>query len=382
MRTKQILFFFILAAISAGTITAQKRARTEVKIPDILNYKTLKCDLHIHTVFSDGSVWPDIRPEEAWREGLDAIAITDHIEYLPHKDDINIGFNRSYEIAEPAGQKLDIIVIRGAEITRSMPPGHINAIFISDAAGIEKETWQEAIEEAANQGAFIFWNHPGWKGQQNDGVAKWYDEHTMIFENGWLHGMEVVNEREYYPEVYQWCIDKNLTLLSNSDIHSPLNLDYEINTGDHRPITLVFATERTEAAIKEALLDNRTVVYSGNELIGKAEYLKAIYDESVSYRPVRLELTGIEEKYIQIKNTSEVNYMLKLNSKFENISFPEEVTLWANSVSLLPVEAKRKDVDLNKEFIIKYTVKNLKVAPDAGLPVELKLNVKVTPVVE
>lgn len=33
-------------------------------------------------------------------------------------------------------------------------------------------------------------------------------------------------------------------------------------------------------------------------------------------------------------------------------------------------------------FILKYTVKNLKVAPDAGLPVELKLNVKVTPVIE
>lgn len=33
-------------------------------------------------------------------------------------------------------------------------------------------------------------------------------------------------------------------------------------------------------------------------------------------------------------------------------------------------------------FILKYTVKNLKVAPDAGLPVELKLNVKVTPVKE
>jgi len=380
MRTRQILFFIILIAVSAVTITGQKRVRTEVKIPDILNYKTLKCDLHIHTVFSDGSVWPDIRPEEAWREGLDAIAITDHIEYLPHKDDLNIGFNRSYEIAEPAGEKLDIIVIRGAEITRKMPPGHINAIFISDAEKIKKETWQEAIEEAADQGAFIFWNHPGWKGQQNDGIAKWYDEHTEIFEKGWLHGIEVVNSYEYYPEVHQWCIDKNLTMLSNSDIHNPLNLDYETFTADHRPITLVFATERSEAAIKEALLDNRTVVYMGNELIGKAEYLKAIYDESVTYRPVALELTGREEKFVQIKNTSDVNYMLQLNSESENISFPEEVTLWANSVSLLPVRANRKDVEMNKEFILNYTVKNLKVAPDAGLTVELKLNVKVIPV--
>ena len=48
--------------------------------------KTLKCDFHIHTVFSDGKVWPDIRVAEAWQEGLDAIAITDHIEYRPNKE--------------------------------------------------------------------------------------------------------------------------------------------------------------------------------------------------------------------------------------------------------------------------------------------------------
>jgi hypothetical protein len=382
MKSKSLQLFFLIAVITVSSLTAQKRVRTEINIPDILNYTTLKCDLHIHTVFSDGSVWPDVRPEEAWREGLDAIAITDHIEYLPHKDDLNIGFNRSYEIAEPAGEKLDIIVIRGAEITRNMPPGHINAIFISDAAKIKKETWREAIEEAASQGAFIFWNHPGWKGQQSDGVAKWYDEHTEIFEKGWLKGIEVVNTREYYPEVFQWCIDKNITMLSNSDVHYPLNLDYEPNAGDHRPITLVFAKERSKAAIKEALLDRRTVVYTGNELMGKSEYLAAIYDESVTYRPTSLQLTGSEGKFVQIKNTSDISYMLKLNKSSKEISFPEEITLWANSVSLLPVWAEKKDVGIDKEFILNYTVTNLKTAPDAGLPVELKLDIKVTPIKE
>ena len=41
----------------------------------------ISTDLHIHTAFSDGSVWPNIRVEEALKEGLDLISITDHLEY-------------------------------------------------------------------------------------------------------------------------------------------------------------------------------------------------------------------------------------------------------------------------------------------------------------
>lgn len=54
------------------------RYRSAVNVPDVPGYLTLKCDFHIHTVFSDGKVWPTVRSEEAWREGLEAIAITEH----------------------------------------------------------------------------------------------------------------------------------------------------------------------------------------------------------------------------------------------------------------------------------------------------------------
>jgi len=39
---------------------------------------------------------------------------------------------------------------------------------------------------------------------------------------------------------------------ANSDIHAPLNLDYLVQNGDRRPMTLVFAKERTADAIKKA----------------------------------------------------------------------------------------------------------------------------------
>ena len=52
--------------------------------PNIPGYLSLKADLHQHTVFSDGAVWPGIRVQESLRENLDAISLTEHLEYQPH----------------------------------------------------------------------------------------------------------------------------------------------------------------------------------------------------------------------------------------------------------------------------------------------------------
>ena len=110
--------------------SAQTRIRSEVHFPDIPGYVTLKCDFHMHTVFSDGQVWPTVRVEEAWRQGLDAIAITDHIEYKPYKDDVSTNYSRSYELAKASAESLNLILIKAAEITRGEPPGHLNALFL------------------------------------------------------------------------------------------------------------------------------------------------------------------------------------------------------------------------------------------------------------
>ncbi len=216
-------------------------------------------------------------------KGLDAIAITDHIEYTPHEHDIPVAHNRSYEIAEPLARSLNITLIRGSEITRKMPPGHINAIFITDAEKLDTLNWRDAIETAHKQGAFIFWNHPGWRGQQKDGIARWYDEHSEIVEKGWLQGIEVVNESEYYPEAQRWCQEKKLTMLSNSDIHDPIHFGYDISHGEMRPITLVFARENSQSAIKEALFDRRTAVLSKNMIAGEQQFLDPIFNKLYKY---------------------------------------------------------------------------------------------------
>ena len=65
----------------------------------------------MHTVFSDGLVWPTVRVDEAYREGLDAISLTEHIEYRPHKKDIVADHNRSYELSQKQAKKLGILLI-------------------------------------------------------------------------------------------------------------------------------------------------------------------------------------------------------------------------------------------------------------------------------
>jgi 3',5'-nucleoside bisphosphate phosphatase len=351
------------------------RYRTTINLPDIPGFVTLKCDFHIHTVFSDGLVWPTVRSEEAWREGLDAIAITDHIEYQPHKADMIKNHNRAYQLARGTGDNLRVMVIQGSEITRSMPPGHLNAIFLTNATPLETDLWQDAVTAAHDQGAFIFWNHPGWERQLTHGQVVWYPEHTELLDAGKLHGIEVVNGRDYYPEAHRWALEKGLALLSNSDIHQPLNLDYQVHAGDHRPLTLVFAKERTEAALKEALFARRTAVYSSDRLMGADQFLRPIFEHSISFDRSKVTLKNRATTLLQIRNTSDVPYELEAVGTPAGCRGPAKIKLVAGRTVLFEVRANNDATATKAAPVFEYRVKNLLVGPDEPLVVKLPLTV-------
>ena len=94
--------------------------REIINIPEVNGYQVLKCDFHTHTVFSDGQVWPTIRAQEAWEEGLDAMALTDHIEYHPYKKFVEVNHNRSHELIEEISKKNNVILIKGTD-TKTPP---------------------------------------------------------------------------------------------------------------------------------------------------------------------------------------------------------------------------------------------------------------------
>lgn len=361
MKRKVLASAAVLCLLSLVALrpVAGAEARHEIEFPNVPGYQTLKCDFHMHTVFSDGLVWPTVRVAEAWREGLDAIAITDHIEYQPHKDDVPTKHGRSYELAQGAARTCGLLFVKGAEITRDTPPGHFNAIFLNDVKPLDTKEFLDAVKQANDQGAFVFWNHQGWQGEEK---GRWLDVHTTMFQNKWFQGMEICNGDGYYPNAHRWCLEKNLTMLGNTDIHDP-DLRRSSTPQDHRTMTLVFAKEKTLPALKEALLAGRTVVWYKDQLIGRQEWLTPLFEQSIRVEPPHLR--SDKAVWVRVRNLCDADLRLERSGKLG----PAKLELPARTTSLVQISGTK----LAGPLELKYTAKDLLIAPDAGLPVVLRV---------
>lgn len=317
---KKLLFLLLL--LGAATAQAQRdnadirefphrwkgNVRTPLRIPDIPGYRTLKCDFHTHTVFSDGTLWPDARVDEAWQDGLDAIAITDHIEYRPRQEILRGDLNESSRIARSRAQRIGMIVVAGTEITRNKPLGHLNALFISDANRIQAEDPLVSIDSALAQGAFIMWNHPGWP----DNLSTFCEVHETLIRERKIHGVEIVNYVSLYPVTLDWCRQYGLTYLGNSDIHGPIVASYG-NEHGVRPLTLVFSEQRSEEGIRQALFAGRSLVLFDNLLMGPPDYLKALTQASLQFTQVYTHPKG--NRTFEVENRSQIEFRLRFDDR-------------------------------------------------------------------
>lgn len=320
---KKILIITLLVILTGSICYPQQKI---INLPDIPGYIILKVDFHIHTVFSDGTVWPTYRVDEAVRDGLDAIAITDHLEYNPKKDYIPADHNAAWKICENYAKEKNLILVHAAEITRSMPPGHFNALFIRDANLLRQDSVWNVFEEAIKQGAFLQWNHPGWKAQEPDGIPKLYEIHKKLLKNGWLKGIEFFNDSEYYPLVLEWCRQYNLTVMGNSDVHGVISESYTKPWYTNRPMTLVFAKERTIESLKEAMFAGRTLVWFKDIIGGKEEFARPFFYSSISVSKPYYQ--NNKSVFLEITNKSDIPFYL-VNGK---AGAPLEITLTANSI--------------------------------------------------
>jgi len=370
MKQTLLQFAVIITIVLFGFSVRAQDNSMKIEFPGIPGYQTLVCDFHMHTVFSDGSVWPDIRVQEANREGLDAISLTEHLEYQPYLADIpNPDRNRAYELARKYANGSHLIVINGQEITRSMPPGHANAIFINDANKLLDVDSLEVFEEASRQGAFVFWNHPNWTAQKKDGVAELMDFHKELIGKGLIHGIEVVNETTYSDEALQIALDNNLTIMGNSDIHGLTAWSFDIPDGGHRPVTLVFAGEKSEEAIKEALFDRRTTVWFNNNLIGKEEFLIPLIEASLIVEEAKYQGSSLVAR-VKIKNISDADFILQNESKYTFHENTDIINIKAHSEFYLYV----KTIEKLQDFDLKFKVLNAVTAP--GDHPEILLSIK------
>jgi len=400
---------FLLGLLLAGSTVTYADAQPEqdarsIDFPDPEGYVTLVADLHTHTVFSDGDVWPTIRIEEATKDGIDVISFTEHLEYQPHIEDIpHPDRNRSFELGQLAVSNSDLMVIRGAEITRQInddlkAPGHINAVFIQDAnklyrydASRKEEAlaqfrpqatihspaeeynaiarlWpaEQAMQEANAQSAFVFWNHPAWFAQRPDGIATLENIHKQFIADGLLHGIEVVNMHWFSEAALQIALDNNLTILGTSDVHQLIDWDYEPHHGGHRPVTLILAETNTEASVKEALFARRTVVWFNDLLIGEERnvvpLLKAsLTIASASYTP---DTTILE---VTFRNVSDATFQLKNLSSYTFAEDDDYLVIPQHSETMIPINVIERLSSVELEFEVLNAIVAPKTHPNLAL---------------
>ncbi len=373
--TRSSLIFFCFSFI-APQVKLSAQTQRKIEFPDLPDYQTLISDLHQHTVFSDGSVWPDIRVKEALFDGVDVIALTEHLEYQPHQKDLpHKDRNRSYELAKEYAKNHDLIVIHGAEITRDLPPGHSNALFIQDANQMVHDDYMDAFREAKKQGAFIFWNHPNWVGQNTQGITELSPIHEALIKEGLLHGVEVTNENTFADQALTIANEHELTILGTSDIHELIDWLFDIPGGGHRPVTLVFAKERSELGVKEALFEGRTVAWYQNSLIGQEKYLIPLIESSLVVDTAYYQMYGNKETQIAnvvIFNHSDATYLLNNESDFSFYHATDVIQLNPQTSTTLSV----KTIKSLSSFELNFEVLNAIYAKKMHPKIRLEINIK------
>jgi hypothetical protein len=402
-----LLFLFSIDIFSVGevfVINDYKDMDRIINFPNTEKYKVIVADLHTHSVFSDGAVWPNVRVEEAVRDGIDLLAITEHLEYQPHIDDIpHPDRNRSFDIAEDIAKNKDLTVINGAEITRMFPPGHINAIFIEDAnkliyldeakiseakeilkevpeeslTNYEDLSWLEdaalaslwpvksALIEARNQNAFTFWNHPAWSSEEFIGQPMLREIHKEFFRDNLLHGIEVANGDGYSEEAFRIALEYGLTVLGTSDVHGLIDWDYPSSIGAHRPVTLILSESNSIDAIKSSLFSGKTVVWFKNNLIGLEDNILELTNSYLKAKKVEI-LENSDIARVEIENVSDVRFIIQVLDQSSVVNESNLIEIAPNEKTVLQIDSGIDKGSLDVKIL------NAFIAPNKNLLTTLK----------
>jgi hypothetical protein len=201
-------------------------------------YQVLAADFHVHTFFGDGALPPWEIAAEAWRRGLDVIAVTNHNQMVAAR----LG-------AWLVGRGSEPLLLKGEEITA--PNYHLVAIGISHSISWRSSA-ADAIAAVHAQGGVAIAAHPVRKQDE-------YDARAMAS----LDGTEVANpviyeEPRSAAELVEFerrvkAHNPRVAPIGASDFHhrSPLGLCR----------TYVVVNDRSEQAVLDAIRHGRTVAY-------------------------------------------------------------------------------------------------------------------------
>lgn len=372
------IFILVITLIFSGIFTASaqleavrqlfnksKNQRNEIIIPSVGGFNVYKADLHTHTIYSDGDITPALRVEEAWSDGLDIIAITDHMEYrriereMYHymkgyvRDDLRgldkavntnvlntdpdergllVDFNVGYDMAKIKGEDLGIMVVRGVEITRGRL-GDYNAIFTKDNNTIYDPDLETTIRNARKQGAFVFHNHPQYRKDTKTTMPLHCED---FYAKGLIDGIEVANNHATYSRLYDMCVG-GYAPIANSDAHNLISIRFPDAGKDYfRNMTLILAKKCDEKSIHEALKERRTIAYHANLLIGSEKLLSSLFKACVKVEVVE---EGSKSLKVKLTNYSSLPYSLRWEGN-------KEAAVYGLSAVIINVRKGTKELEI------------------------------------
>ena len=310
----------------------QEAAAIEVVLPQVNGYNVYKADLHTHSIFSDGSVAPEYRVKEAWLDGLDVMAVTEHIEYRRHeptfvkylenyekknveavnydlinepadKEGIKVDLNMVVELSQQAAAQYGLLIIPGVEITRHPQMiGHYNALFTTDNNTIYDADPLQSSRNAKAQGALIQHNHPGWQRKSLDMP----EFEVQAYGEGLIDGIEIMNGSEFYPKAVERAKEHGLFVSANTDVHGITATDYP----ESRNMTFILAKEKTLPAIREAIEAHRTLAYAFGNVAGDEQLLKDFFLACVKFEPVMKDYKN--RQIFTITNTTSIPFAFRI----------------------------------------------------------------------
>ncbi len=150
--------------------------------------------------------------------------------------------------------------------------------------------------------------------------------------------------------------------MGTSDIHGLISWDYD-EKGSNRPITLVFAKEKSLESLQEALIEGRTVAVYNALMVGKPEYLiplihASIHVTSAQYLPntqiLKVELTNNSSSSLLFEN--QMDYTFYSSSPVFEIPAQGTYTLFIKTIKI------KESIDLKLRAIGTYVAP--KQSPD------------------
>jgi hypothetical protein len=267
--------------------------------------------------------------------------------------------------------------VPGAEITRPIPgaasawpvgSAHFNVLFPTDVAALDTPDLTDALSRARAQGAFVFWNHPGFM----DKPATWFPHVAALYEAGLFSGIEVVNGDRYYPEALTWAAQRRLTPLACSDAHLPMPAHL---TSARRPVTLLFVRTRDLEGLKEALTARRTLAWLDRQVWGDRELLSALWRASVDVEPV----DGAAGRPIEIviRNRSAIAFEVRAWATPPWLSL-EEATIEMDASTVVRGRVAPNAPSGVHAISAHLSVTNLQSAPATALAATLPLTIRIT----